>query len=149
MVPFTMYLLSIVYFIPRRETNFGPISSVCDFCLFSSYGTQTSHQNVREYLIYLNIHSLYIQIWRIATKFAILFSTQQSGKMIFNTWTFIVDPQWYFCTQKYQRHFPLWTLSVKDDLAAIVVSRINPAFHCDSSCLDVQWVNIKKDKVSM
>ena len=34
-------------------------------------------------------------------------------------------------------------------LAAIAVSRINPAFRCDSSCLDVQWVNIKKDKVSM
>ena len=33
--PFTMCLLSDVYFIPRRESNFGPISSVCDFCLLS------------------------------------------------------------------------------------------------------------------
>ena len=69
--PFTnMCLLSVVYFIPRRESNFGP---------------QTSHQSVHGNLIYLNIHSLYIQIWRITTKLAILFSTQQCGKMIFNT----------------------------------------------------------------
>ena len=33
--PFTMCLLSVVYLIPRRDSNFGPISSVCDFCLFS------------------------------------------------------------------------------------------------------------------
>ena len=33
--PFTMCLLSVVYFIPRKDRTFGPISSVCDFCLFS------------------------------------------------------------------------------------------------------------------
>ena len=59
---------------------------------FFNNGTQTSHQSVHGNLICLNIHSLYIQIWRITTKLAILFSTQQCGKMIFNKWTFIVDP---------------------------------------------------------
>ena len=65
-----------------------------------------------------------IQIWRITSKLAILFSTQQCGKMIFNKWTFIVDPQWYFCAQKYQTAFSVMNFtSSKYDLAAIVVSQ--------------------------
>ena len=70
-------------------------------------GLVFNNGSVHEYLIYLNIYSLYIQIWRITTKFTILFSKQQSGNMIFNTWTFIVDPQWYFCAQKYQTAFSI------------------------------------------
>ena len=50
-------LLSVVYFIPRnmrKDSNFGPISSVCDFCLFSIKWKTTSHQNVHGNLIDLS-----------------------------------------------------------------------------------------------
>ena len=46
---------------PKERNQFWTDQLGVRFLPFFNNGTQTSHQNVREYLIYLNIHSLYIQ----------------------------------------------------------------------------------------
>ena len=50
-------LLSVVYFILRRDSNFGQISSVCDFCLFSIMEHKHHTKVCTETLsIYISIH---------------------------------------------------------------------------------------------
>ena len=56
--PFTMCLLSVVYFIPRRESNLGGHQLGADFCLFVNYGTPTYHTKMcaKTLSILISIH---------------------------------------------------------------------------------------------